>query len=244
MDAVIRTINPRYSRVPVEKALNRYIDHTLLRPDVTLMEIRRLCQEGLQYQFASVCILPAWASFAFELLKGSNVKLCSVVGFPLGANTSGCKQKEAAELLEKGVTEIDMVLNIGFLKSQQYDAVRNDIEAVVKGAPSALIKVILETSLLSDEEKRIASLIVVEAGAQYVKTSTGFSSSGATIADVALIRSLVGPNFGVKASGGIKDRPTALAMINAGASRLGTSSGVLLMKSLGDQMLAFIKNEA
>jgi deoxyribose-phosphate aldolase len=227
----------------MQKNLNKYIDHTLLRPDATQQEIEQLCQEGLQYQFASVCIHPTWVPVAFELLKRSSVKLCSVVGFPLGANTSRCKQREAAELLEKGVNEIDMVINMGFFKSKMYDAVRQDIEAVVKGAPTALIKVILETCLLSDEEKRIASLITVEAGAHYVKTSTGFSVSGATIADVTLMRSAVGPNFGVKASGGIKDRPTALAMIKAGASRLGTSSSVLLMKSLGNDMLSFIKKK-
>lgn len=225
------------------KALNRYIDHTLLRPDATETEVLRLCREGLQYQFASVCIHPFWTPVAYELLKGTNVALCSVVGFPLGANSSKCKQNEAAELVEKGIREIDMVLNIGALKSQQYDIVLKDIEGVVKAAPGALIKVILETCLLTDEEKKIASLIIVDAGAHYVKTSTGFSTAGATTEDVALIRSIVGPRFGVKASGGIKNRPTALAMINAGACRLGTSSGIPLMKSLGQEMLAFIQSK-
>lgn len=224
----------------MEKTLNQYIDHTLLRPEAKQEAIQKLCQEAIQYQFAAVCVLPVWTSVAYHILKNSSVKLCSVVGFPLGANTALCKAYEAEELARKNVHEIDMVINIGALKSNDYDVVRHDIESVVKAAPSAKIKVIIETCLLTDEEKKIASLIAVDAGAHFVKTSTGFSSSGATIEDVALMRSAVGQHIGVKASGGIKERQSALDMIKAGASRIGTSSGVQMMKSLGQDMLSFI----
>lgn len=211
--------------------LNQYIDHTLLKPEATLEEIQKLCKEGIEFQFASVCIQPTWVSTAAELLRGTQVKLCSVVGFPLGANTQEIKANEAHQLSELGVQEIDMVINIGALKSRDYQKALKDIQAVVQAAPSALVKVILETCLLSDEEKQIGAKLCVDAGAHFVKTSTGFSKSGATYHDVALLRKAVGPNFGVKASGGIRDLATALAMIDAGATRLGTSSGIPIMDS-------------
>ncbi|CDR34874.1 deoxyribose-phosphate aldolase [Criblamydia sequanensis] len=213
------------------QTLNQYIDHTLLKPEAIFEEIKKLCQESIDYQFAAVCIQPTWVKEAHEFLKGSNVKLCSVVGFPLGANTTDTKAREASELSKGGVHEIDMVINIGALKSKDYKKVRQDIESVVKSADPRIVKVIIETCLLTDEEKEAACLLSMDAGAAFVKTSTGFSKSGATIHDVALMRKVVGPNFGVKASGGIRDLKTALAMIEAGASRLGTSAGVIIMES-------------
>lgn len=213
----------------MDQPLNRYIDQTLLRPDATAEEIHKLCSDSIAYHFAAVCLSPTWVPLAKELLKGSGVKLCSVVGFPLGANTSETKAFEAKTLAALGAEELDMVINIGALKSKEYQTVRADIQAVVQAAPTALIKVILETCLLSDEEKRIGAELCLEAKAAFVKTSTGFSKAGATLHDVALLRAVVGPTFGVKASGGIKDRSTALAMIQAGASRLGTSSGAALI---------------
>ncbi len=210
--------------------LNHYIDHTLLKPEATWEEIQKLCEEAIVYQFASVCIQPTWTRDAKALLKGTKVKLCSVVGFPLGANTVENKAREAGELADAGVEEIDMVINIGALKSKDYKKVLHDIQGVVRS--STIVKVIIETCLLTDEEKQIASRLIVEAGASFVKTSTGFSKSGATIHDVTLMRSVVGADFGVKASGGIRDLATALAMIEAGATRLGTSSGVIITQSI------------
>jgi deoxyribose-phosphate aldolase len=209
--------------------LNRYIDHTLLKPDASLQEIERLCAESIEHRFAAICINPCWVKQAHALLKGSEVLLCSVVGFPLGANTTDTKAAEARQLSAWDVQEIDMVMNIGALKSHDADAVIKDIRAVVQAAPSAIIKVILETCLLTDEEKVLAARLVKESGAHFVKTSTGFSKGGATLHDVALLRKTVGPDFGVKASGGIRDLAFALAMIEAGATRIGTSSGVALM---------------
>lgn len=218
----------------MHKPLNLYIDHTLLRPDATWEEIETLCKEGVKYHFASICIQPTWVLLAREYLKGTEVKLCSVVGFPLGANTTETKAREAHQLAKCGVQEIDMVINIGALKSKDYKKVQQDISEVVQAASSSMVKVILETCLLTDEEKKVASLLSVEAGASFVKTSTGFSKSGATIHDITLMRNVVGPEFGVKASGGIRDLSTALAMIQAGATRIGTSSGVAIMESMLD----------
>lgn len=215
----------------MQKALNLYIDQTLLKPEATQEEIRKLCEESLKFQFAAVFVHPAWASFAHNILKGSPVKLGCPVGFPLGLSTKETKAFESAQLVELGASELDMVINIGALKSKNYQEVQKDIEAVVKAAPKALIKVILETCLLTDEEKEIAAELTVDAGAHFVKTSTGFSKSGATVHDIALLRKAVGPDFGVKASGGIRDLATALAMIEAGATRIGTSSGASLMQS-------------
>ncbi|MCE5316824.1 MAG: deoxyribose-phosphate aldolase [Parachlamydia sp.] len=208
--------------------LHSYIDHTLLKPEATDREIEKLCLEALQYGFASVCVLPVWVKLAYSLLQ-DRCKVCSVVGFPLGGNISQIKAQEAGQLVQDGASEIDMVISIGLLKSDRWADVRQDIQAVVKASQPAIVKVILETCLLSDEEKRIACRLSLEAGAHFVKTSTGFSKAGATLHDIALMREIVGPSFGVKASGGIRDRATALAMIDAGANRLGTSSGVTII---------------
>jgi deoxyribose-phosphate aldolase len=202
--------------------LHTYIDHTLLRPEATKEEIKKLCGETLSYKFASACFLPVWAQYARSLLDGA--KLCCVVGFPLGANTTKTKVFEAHELVKIGVDELDMVLALGPMKSRDYEYVLNDIRSLVKAAEPALIKVIIETCLLTDEEKRIASLLCMEAEAHFVKTSTGFSQSGATVEDIALIRKTVGPHMGIKASGGIRSAEKARAMIEAGATRIGTSS--------------------
>lgn len=211
--------------------MNQYIDHTLLKPDATSEDIRTLCKEAMQYQFASVCIQPIWVKLASDILKGSNVKVCTVVGFPLGANTKEMKAEEAYQLVTSGAQEIDMVISLGYLKAKQYQKVKEEIEAVVQASKPAIVKVIIETCLLTDEEKQIASELTKEAGAHFVKTSTGFSRAGATLEDVALMRKAVGLDFGVKASGGIRDLASAKAMIKAGATRLGTSSGVAIMQS-------------
>lgn len=219
----------------MEKPLNLFIDHTLLKPEATLEEIEKLCKESVEYQFASACVQPTWVMNAYEFLKGTGVKLCSVVGFPLGANTTDNKAREAYQLVECGVQEIDMVINIGALKSKDYKKVVHDIKAVVHAASSSIVKVILETCLLTDEEKKTASLLSIEAGASFIKTSTGFSKSGATIQDVTLMRSVVGSDFGIKASGGIRDLSITLAMIKAGATRIGTSSSMAIMQSMNTQ---------
>jgi deoxyribose-phosphate aldolase len=209
--------------------LNHYFDHTLLRPDALDSDIRTLCEQAVQYQFAAVCVLPVWVPLARSVITASPCKLCSVVGFPLGANQTIIKAMETSLLVQEGVQEIDMVINIGALKSGYHAEVAKDIQAVVKSADTAIVKVIIETCLLTDDEKRLASRMAVEAGAHFVKTSTGFSKSGATVHDVALIRQVVGPDIGVKASGGIRDLATARAMIEAGANRLGTSSSVAII---------------
>lgn len=210
--------------------LHTYIDHTMLKPDAVCQDIVKLCDEAKQYQFAAVCVSPVWAKLTKERLTGSAVKLCSVVGFPLGTSSSAVKTAETAQLVQIGADEIDMVIHIGALKDKEYAKVKDEIKAVVQAAIPAVVKVIIETCLLTDEEKRIAAQLCVDAGAHYVKTSTGFSKGGATVQDVALLRAVVGPNFGVKASGGIRDRVTALEMIEAGATRLGTSSGIAIIE--------------
>lgn len=215
----------------MERTLNSYIDHTLLKPEANADEIRKLCEEALQHQFAAVCVLPIWANLACRLIKNGPCKLCSVVGFPLGANSSHIKAEETRELVQAGVEEVDMVIHVGMLKSGQHAIVGRDIEAVVKAADAAMVKVIIEACLLTDDEKRLAARLSVEAGARFVKTSTGFSKGGATVHDVALLREAVGPAIGVKASGGIRDLKTAMAMIDAGANRIGTSSGVSLIEA-------------
>lgn len=210
----------------MERPLSSYIDHTLLRPDATKDNIEKLCEEAKQFQFACVCVNPAWAEYAYSLLKDSSIKLCSVVGFPLGGSTSEMKSSEANQLVKFGVDEIDMVLNIGALKSKKYDQVRLDIQAVVVSSQPSIVKVIIEICLLTDDEKKDACLLCIEAGAHFVKTSTGFSKSGATLHDIKLIRSIVGPDFGIKASGGISEKSFALELIQSGATRIGTSRGV------------------
>ncbi len=214
--------------------LNRYIDHTLLKPDAARAQIDKLCAEALQCRFASVCVNLCWARICAEHLEKSDVKVCTVVGFPLGATTTLAKMFEADQAIEAGAREIDMVINIGALKSQLLDFVRSDIVGVLSSCrrsrrKQALLKVIIEAVLLTDEEKRIVCEIARQAGADFVKTSTGFASGGATIADVKLMREVVGPDMVVKAAGGIRTRADALAMIDAGATRLGTSSGVAIM---------------
>ena len=209
----------------------KMIDHTALKPETTKKQIETLCQEAIDYQFIAVCVNPTWVKTAYEYLKESNVKVATVIGFPLGANTTETKIFETKQAIEHGATEIDMVINIGDLKGQNNQAVKNDIQGVVEAAQGkAIVKVIIETCLLTDEEKIRACQLAVQAGADFVKTSTGFSSGGATEQDVALMRKTVGPNIGVKASGGIKDFKTANKMIEAGASRIGASAGVKIVK--------------
>lgn len=209
--------------------LNRFIDHTQLKPEATKAQIEKLCAEAKQYHFMSVCVNPTWVSYSAELLKGSDVKVCTVIGFPLGANSSAVKGFETAQAIQDGATEVDMVINVGALKSGDLDLVRKDIQAVVQAAGGVLTKVIIETALLTDAEKVTVCQIAKEAGADFVKTSTGFSTGGATAADVALMRKTVGPEMGVKASGGIRDFKTAQAMIEAGANRLGVSASIAIV---------------
>ncbi|NHM31854.1 deoxyribose-phosphate aldolase [Neobacillus terrae] len=206
------------------------IDHTLLKANATESEIVKLAEEAKKYSFASVCVNPAWVKIAGEVLEGTSVKVCTVIGFPLGASTSETKAFETANAIENGATEVDMVINIGALKSQNDQLVEQDIRAVVEAAKGkALTKVIIETCLLTDEEKVHACELAVKAGADYVKTSTGFSTGGATVEDIRLMRKTVGPEIGVKASGGVRSREDALAMIEAGATRIGASSGIAIV---------------
>jgi len=209
----------------------RYIDHTLLKPDATRAQIKQLCAEALQRHFASVCVNPAWVSLCAALLADSDVAVCTVVGFPLGATLTAVKSFEAQQAIGLGASELDMVINIGALKSGAHDLVRDDIRAVadVCHAGAALLKVIIETALLNDDEKVAACRLALEAGADFVKTSTGFGPGGATAHDVALMRRAVGPHMGVKASGGIRTLADALQMIEAGATRLGASAGVRIV---------------
>ena len=207
-------------------SLSSLIDHTNLRPDALHSDIEILCKEAVQYKFASVCINPVYVSYAKSILKDENPKVCSVVGFPLGADSEEMKYAEARFLIFQGVDEIDMVMNIAFLKERKLDLVKNETKKVVEAADGNCVKVIIETSLLNQDEKALACNIVMESGAAFVKTSTGFSSSGATLEDVRLIKKVVGDRVGIKASGGIKTKNEALKLIEAGASRIGTSKGV------------------
>lgn len=211
----------------------KMIDHTLLKADATKEQIVTLCEEAKQYTFASVCVNPTWVKVASELLDGTEVKVCTVIGFPLGATTSATKAFETEDAIKNGATEVDMVINIGALKDKNYDLVKEDIKAVVNAAKGkALSKVIIETSLLTNEEKEIACKLAVEAGADFVKTSTGFSTGGATVEDIALMRKTVGPSVGVKASGGVRSSEDTAKMIEAGATRIGASSGVAIVNGL------------
>jgi deoxyribose-phosphate aldolase len=212
--------------VPLDLA--GYIDHTLLKPDVTASEIDQLADEAREYGFASVCVNPTWVKRASEHLRGADAKVASVIGFPLGATTPEIKAMETRRALRDGAREVDMVINIGALKSGDTDLVFRDIEKVVDAAHEggAIVKVILETSLLTDEEKVIASAMAKKAKADYVKTSTGFTGSGATVYDVALMRETVGPEMGIKASGGVRTAEDVEDMIAAGATRIGASAGV------------------
>ena len=210
--------------------LNKYIDHTVLKADTHKAKVQQIIDEAIQYDFMSVCINPTWVSFAAEKLAATDVKVCTVIGFPLGANTSTVKAFEAAEAIKNGADEVDMVINISAAKDGDWDLVESDIQAVVDASKDVTTKVIIETSLLTDEEKVKACQAAVRAGADFVKTSTGFSTAGATVADIALMRQTVGPDLGVKASGGVRSIADAQAMIEAGATRLGTSNGVDIMK--------------
>ncbi|WP_102345544.1 deoxyribose-phosphate aldolase [Bacillus sp. Marseille-P3661] len=208
----------------------KMIDHTALKPDTKKDQIEKLCDEAKEYQFASVCVNPTWVELAADRLSGTEVKVCTVIGFPLGTSTTSTKAFETKDAIEKGATEVDMVINIGALKDKDDKLVENDIRGVVKAASGkALVKVIIETSLLTEEEKVRACQLAVKAGADFVKTSTGFSSGGATVADIKLMRNTVGPEIGVKASGGVRDRQGAIEMIDAGATRIGASSGVAIV---------------
>ena len=212
--------------------LASYIDHTLLKPEASREQIRAVCEEAKQYHFASVCVNPCWVPLIAEELKGSGVSVCCVIGFPLGASLSSVKAFEAREAVAAGAQEIDMVINIGAVKSGDWELVREDIAAVNAAKGTAKLKVIIETCLLTDEEKVRVCQIAKEVGADFVKTSTGFSTGGATVHDVELMRKTVGPEMGVKASGGIRTLADALAMIEAGASRLGASAGVKIIEAL------------
>ncbi|QNU66965.1 deoxyribose-phosphate aldolase [Ruminiclostridium herbifermentans] len=206
------------------------IDHTALKPDTTREQIILLCKEAIEYKFASVCVNPCYVKLCSELLKDYSIKVCTVIGFPLGATTTATKVAEAEEAVKNGATEVDMVINVGAIKSGDYDFVRSDIAAVVQAVEGkALVKVILETCLLTEDEKVQSCIICKEVGADFVKTSTGFSTGGATVEDIKLMRSIVKPNLGVKASGGIRDYKTAKAMVDAGASRIGASASIAIV---------------
>ena len=209
--------------------LNKTIDHTILNADATKEAVIKVIDEAKKYEFASVCLEPCWVSLAAERLKDSSVKVCTVIGFPLGANTKTVKAFEAKEAVDNGADEVDMVLNIGALKSGDDAMVLEDMKAVREAAKDAVVKVILETCLLTDEEKKKACALAKEAGLDFVKTSTGFSAAGATVEDVKLMRDAVGDTMGVKASGGIRDTKTAEAMIAAGASRIGASKSIAII---------------
>lgn len=213
------------------KEIAGMIDHTLLKPEAVLSEIKQLCEEAMQYNFASVCVNPSYVPACFEIVKSSNVKVCTVIGFPLGATTTQSKFIEAEEAIKNGAEELDMVINIGRLKDKDYDFVFNDLKIISELSRKHLCtsKVILETCLLTDEEKVAVCLLAKEAGLDFVKTSTGFSKGGATIHDVALMKFVIGDKLKVKASGGIRSYDDAIAMINAGASRLGASAGVKII---------------
>ncbi|MBI5668259.1 MAG: deoxyribose-phosphate aldolase [Chloroflexi bacterium] len=218
--------------IPRDLGIARLIDHTLLKPDASAAEIAQLCREARDYHFASVCVNSAYVPLCADLLKGSDVAVCTVVGFPLGASPAEVKAYEAQLAIQNGAREVDMVLNIGMLKSRDLKGLYHDIKTVVATchAHNVLCKVILETSKLTDEEKVIACQIAKMAGADFVKTSTGFGGGGATASDVALMRKVVGPDIGVKASGGVRNYQDAAAMVKAGATRIGASAGVAIVK--------------
>jgi deoxyribose-phosphate aldolase len=218
--------------IPQDLNLAGMIDHTLLKPDATPDQIAQLCFEARKYGFASVCINPAWVSLCAQLLQGSPVKVCTVIGFPLGASATEVKVFETQTAISQGAAEIDMVINIGALKARDLELVARDIRGVVEASHprGAIVKVIIEAALLSDEEKTIASLLSKEAGADFVKTSTGFASGGATAHDVALMRRAVGPEMGIKAAGGVRTYEDAEKMIQAGATRIGASAGVKIIQ--------------
>ena len=220
---------------PPKYELAKWIDHTLLKPDATQQDIESICTDAREHNFASVCINPTWVPLAYKMLRGYEARVCTVVGFPLGATFPEVKALETKQAVESGADEIDMVINIGALKSGAYDLVEHDIRAVVRAAGRRLVKVILETCLLTDEEKVQASAIAKKAGANFVKTSTGFSSGGATVKDVALMRQAVGSEMGVKASGGVRTYEEACKMVEAGATRIGASASVAIVGNGGTE---------
>jgi deoxyribose-phosphate aldolase len=241
----VRADEPRragFSACDLAPPMARMIDHTALKAETSESDVRSLCEDALRYCFASVCINPCYVPLASRLLEGSEVAVCTVIGFPLGATTAEVKARETEQAVRDGAREVDMVLNVGFLKSGRYDDVERDIRAVVESARKAgggrngdgrvLVKVILETALLTDEEKVIACVLSQNAGADFVKTSTGFSTGGATAGDVALMRRVVGESMGVKASGGIRSKEDAETMVRHGASRIGASASVAIVKGL------------
>ncbi len=206
------------------------IDHTALKPETCKEQIKKLCKEAIEYKFASVCVNPCYVTLCSEILKETDIKVCTVIGFPLGATSTVSKVAETIEAVENGAGEIDMVINIGAVKSGDFHYVEKDIKAVVEAADGkAIVKVILETCLLNDEEKVTCCKLCKAAGADFVKTSTGFSTGGATVHDVRLMRETVGPDMGVKAAGGIRDYMTAKAMIDAGATRIGASASIAIV---------------
>jgi deoxyribose-phosphate aldolase len=217
----------------IDPAIAAVIDHTILKPEATKAEILKICREARQYSFASVCVNPYWVPLVRAELQGSPVKVCTVVGFPLGATSTDAKVAETVAALRSGAQEIDMVINVGALRSGDHDAVKFDIQQVVRASheAGAIVKVILETALLDDNEKAVASMLCKQAGADFVKTSTGFSKSGATAHDVALMRSVVGPEMGVKASGGIRTLEDLRTMTAAGATRIGASASVKIVEA-------------
>jgi deoxyribose-phosphate aldolase len=232
VDAGAERLSSSIGIIPQDANLAKMIDHTLLKPDATPEQIAQLCFEARKYGFASVCVNPTWVKLCAQLLEGSPVKVCTVIGFPLGATASEVKAFEAGNAIDQGATEIDMVINIGALKARELEFVAQDIRGVVNVAHSRgmIVKVILETVLLTDEEKTIACLLSKEAGADFVKTSTGFAGGGATVQDVTLMRRVVGPDIGVKASGGVRTYEDAESMIKAGATRIGASAGVKILQ--------------
>jgi deoxyribose-phosphate aldolase len=221
-------------QLPLRAEIAGWIDHTLLKPEATAAQVEALCQEAIEYQFASVCVNPAFVPLVSALLEGTNtrVKTCTVIGFPLGANLPETKAAETSAVIEAGASEVDMVMNIGALKGKAYEQVLQDLRAVVRVAHShgVIVKVIIETALLNREEKIMACLLSKDAGADFVKTSTGFSTGGATSQDIDLMRRVVGDQMGVKASGGIRTFADAIAMIKAGANRIGASSGIQIVQ--------------
>lgn len=221
--------DPKRSAKFTGKQVAPYIDHTLLKPDATTAQVRALCAEAHEHGFASVCVNPSHVAFCREALAGSGVMVCTVVGFPLGATTTESKAYEARTAVADGADELDMVINVGLLKARDYRAVCEDIRAVVEAGQGRTVKVIIETSLLDEEQKTAASLLTKAGGAHYVKTSTGFGGGGATVEDIALMRAVVGDEFGVKASGGVRDLETARKLLAAGANRLGASASIAIV---------------
>lgn len=214
----------------MSERISAYIDHTLLKPEATRRDVIRLCREAVENNFYSVCINPSYVKTAANELQGTGVKVCAVIGFPLGATTSAVKAFETAEAVDNGAEEIDMVIHCGALKNEEKQYILDDISAVVRSAKGRTVKVIIETGLLSDQEKVLACQLAKEAGANFVKTSTGYGPGGATVADLQLIRETVGSSLGIKASGGVRTAEDVKKMIEAGATRIGTSAGLTIVK--------------